>query len=199
MEDNTRNSGAPAPFKGQIGAPELGPFPGTAISLQHRHVLIRADTGFGSIDLDQTDGIVLALDWIRDGTHHIGGSAVMVAPGVALTAKHVIDGMRELGFLAEDGGYLMAYGFHAEGMMMMWNAVHVEQDPNGDLAILTLVRATAEPEWPLDKPLPVNAATIAAKMPATGETISLIGFRASEDFFVGSGSAANLVPAIAIV
>jgi hypothetical protein len=95
--------------------------------------------------------------------------------------------MREAGFLAEDGGILLAYGFHPQGMMI-WNAVHVEQDPSGDLAVLTLVRATATPQWALDVPLPVHAASIAARMPRQGEILTLIGFKADKPAFKSSGA-----------
>jgi hypothetical protein len=181
----------PTPFEGQIGAPEVDAYPGKGIHLRHSRLRIQAEAGFRSMNLHQTDGIILALDWVTADFHHVWGSAVLVAPGVALTARHTIDAMREAGFLAEDGGILLAYGFHPQGMMI-WNAVHVEQDPSGDLAVLTLVRATATPQWALDVPLPVHAASIAARMPRQGEILTLIGFKADKPAFKSSG--ADMMP-----
>lgn len=185
MEDNSGS--VQLPYEFEVGAPELQAFAGMAVSLTHRQVRIGAPTGFRALELHQTDGIILALDWVRGETHHLWGSAVLVAPGVAITAKHTIDAIREAGFLTEDGGYLLAYGFHARGMTMTWNAVKIEQDPSGDLAVLTLVRTAGKPDWPLEAPLPLSVATIAARMPHVGETISLIGFRATQEEFIGPG------------
>jgi hypothetical protein len=127
------------------------------------------------MNLAQTDGTVLALDWVIGRTHHIWGSAVMVAPGVALTAQHVIDAMRDEGFSGEGGaGYLLALGFHNDGSMTIWNPDSSGAIGDGDLSILTLVRATPCPART------VGLATLVARQPLVGESISLIGFTADE-------------------
>jgi hypothetical protein len=151
--------------------------------LVHRYIRIDASDGFRSIDLAQLDGTLLALDWVVDKTHHIWGSAVMVAPGVALTARHIVDHMRDKGFLTEDvGGYLLALGFHNDGMTI-WNPNWFTSIGDGDLAILTLVRATAPPATGTEKMVSVNVPILVAREPLVGETISLIGFAATETKF----------------
>jgi S1-C subfamily serine protease len=108
----------------------------------------------------------------------------MVAPGVALTAGHVIDEMRCRGFLAQAGGQLWAISVHAADRVELWRADSFTQDEEGsDLSLLTLVRTTATSGPPADSPLKFNLARIAARMPCVGETISLIGFKAAEVSF----------------
>jgi len=101
-------------FHVDIGPPEDSPIPGARYAFPQKMVKIDAVAGFCDLQLPQLDGVVVALDWVANDWHHIWGSAVMVAPGVALTAGHVIDEMRDRGFLAEAGGQLFAVSFHAD-------------------------------------------------------------------------------------
>lgn len=140
----------------------------------HRRMQFGDGQGFGWINLAQLDGAVLALDWVVGEAHRIWGNAVMVAPGVALTARHVVQTMREKGFMEEGGGYLRGWGLQKE-MKVAWTADGLTSD-NGDLAILTLTPAT-EPCFP------VYLATLVAREPCVGERITLVGFAASEAEF----------------
>jgi hypothetical protein len=169
-------------FHGVVGVPELVAEPGMSFRLTHRHIRIDAQSGFRALDLAQLDGTLLALDWVVGGTHHIWGSAVMVAPGVAFTARHIFDDMRSEGFLGEVGGYLLALGFHSDGMAI-WNPNTFTSIGDGDLSILTLVRATSSPVVAAGSPILVNVAVLVARQPVVGENISLVGFAASETRF----------------
>jgi hypothetical protein len=169
-------------FHGTVGAPELKPMVGKAFKLTHHTMKIDDAGGFRALDLAQLKGTVLALDWVVGNRHHIWGSAVMVAPGVALTAGHVVDAMREKGFLANEGGYLLALGFHEHGVVF-WNPDSFTSVGGGDVAVLTMVRATASPSLPPGAPIPVNAATMAMRAPVEGELISMFGFTATETVF----------------
>jgi hypothetical protein len=51
-------------FYGTIGAPELVAKAGTSFRVTHRYIRINAQSGFRSLNLAQTDGTVLALDWV---------------------------------------------------------------------------------------------------------------------------------------
>lgn len=171
-------------FHGTVGAPELVAKPGTGFRVTHRYIRINAESGFRSMNLAQTDGTVLALDWVVGRTHHIWGSAVMVAPGVALTAQHVIDEMRDKGFSGEGGaGYLLALGFHNDGDITIWNPDSFGAIGDGDLSILTLARATPRPATS------VGLATLVTRRPLVGESISLIGFAAAEVEFENNNAA----------
>ncbi len=167
-------------FHGIVGPPESHGEAGRSLRLTHRYIQIDAQSGFRSLNLAQLDGTLLALDWVVGETHHIWGSAVMVAPGVALTARHTVDEMHNKGFLGRAGGYLLALGFHNDGMAI-WNPDSFTTIEDGDLSILTLVRTTASPA--AAKTITVNVAILAARQPLLGESISLIGFAASEAKF----------------
>jgi len=95
-------------LKATLGEPELEPRPGMAFTFVQRTVRITASDGFRDLDISQLDGVVLALDWVTGAAHHVWGSAVMVGPGIALTAGHVVTEMRERGFLGQAGGQLFA-------------------------------------------------------------------------------------------
>jgi S1-C subfamily serine protease len=171
-------------FHVDIGPPEDSPTPGAQYTFPQRTVRIEATTGFRDLELPQLDGVILALDWVANDRHHTWGSAVMVAPGIALTAGHVVDEMRERGFLAEGGGQLFAVGFYAD-RVELWRADSFTRVDVGDLSLLTLVRTTARSEASATTPLRFGLARMAARMPQLGETISLIGFKAAEESFEG--------------
>jgi hypothetical protein len=67
--------------------------------------------------------------------------------------------------------------------MVIWNPNSFTSIGDGDLSILTLVPATASPVSPVGKPIQVNVAVLAARRPSVEESISLIGFAASETEF----------------
>ena len=166
-----------------IGPPEDSPIPGAQYAFPQKLVKIEAVVGFRDLQLPQLDGLMIALDWVANDRHHIWGSAIMVAPGVALTAGHVIDEMRDRGFLTEAGGQLFAVTFHAD-RLELWRADSFTRVDIGDLSLLTLVRTTAS-SGPPDTTLKFSLARMAARMPGVGETISLVGFKAAEISFEG--------------
>ena len=166
-------------YHGVTGPPELDPIPGAGFRLSQRYLRIDAQQGFRALDLHQVDGMVLALDWVVGNAHHIWGSAVLVAPGVALTARHVVDEMRAKGFLGGEGGHLLAFGFHPDGMAI-WNPRSFTTIGDGDLAMLTLTRVTAGPGVVAQHPISLNVAVMAARQPSVGEIVSLVGYAASE-------------------
>ncbi len=138
-------------FHVDIGPPEDSPIPGAQYAFPQKMVKIDAVAGFRDLQLPQLDGLVIALDWVANDRHHIWGSAVMVAPGVALTAGHVIDEMRCRGFLAEAGGQLWAISVHAD-RVELWRADSFTRVDISDLSLLTLVRTTAASGPPADLP-----------------------------------------------
>ena len=142
--------------------------------------------GFRDLGLDQrVDGLLLALDWVANDTHHIWGSAVMVGPGVAVTARHVVDEMRAKGFLATSRCCACSQ------LVSTRTAGSSSGAPTASPAwtsaicpVLTLIRSTA-PLAPSASPTRFSLAKMAARMPDVGETMSLIGFRAADLAFAG--------------
>ncbi len=102
-------------FHAELGSPEDQSAEGMAYTFTHKAVRIVAVAGLRDLGLDQLGGLLLALDWVANGTHGIWAGAVMVGPGVAVTARHVVVEMRAKGFLAAAGGQLFAVSFDASG------------------------------------------------------------------------------------
>ena len=146
----------------------------------YRHAVfisIPVEGGFASLPLGTPRGMVLALDWAVANTHKIWGSAVMVAPGVALTGRHTVDAMRERGFLKPDGGQLLALGFEQDNSLTIWATTSITTVDDGDLSILTLVRATADSASNTSVQLPV----LAARQPSLKEKIVMIGYAVTHE------------------
>jgi hypothetical protein len=122
--------------------------------------------------------MLLALDWVVGNTHQIWGSAVMVAPGVALTARHTVDAMRDRGFLNPDGGQLRALGFQQDNSLTIWATNSFTTVGDGDLSILTLARAAAG-SAPNNTSLRVPVLT--ARQPELKEKIVMIGYAATHE------------------
>ena len=155
-------------FHVDIGPPEESPIPGAQYVFPQKRVKIDAVAGFCDLHLAQLDGLVVALDWVANDRHHIWGSAIMVAPGVALTAGHVIDEMRDRGFLAAAGGQLFALSFHAD-RVELWRADSFTRVDIGDLSLLTLVRSTAASGPPAESPLKFSLARMAVRPLISGK------------------------------
>ncbi len=121
------------------------------------------------------EGILLALTFINDESHSILGSAVLVAPGIALTATHVVEPyIKDI-----MGGTLvvMALGIAAHGLQV-WRVKTLTIAQNTDITIIGLVSASALPPDRL-----FNLATITTRLPSIGEKVFIVGFRASTDSF----------------
>jgi Trypsin-like peptidase domain len=174
---------SPDKLHAELGAPEVEPSEGMTFTFVQKAVRIAAPEGFRDLELRQLDGLLLALDWVVDQAHHVWGSAVMVGPGVALTAGHVVAEMRAGGFLGKAGGQLFAVGFHAD-RVEIWRADSITAVDVGDLAILTLIRTTALTS-PALGPAKFSLAKMDASMPRVGELLSLIGYRAAALTFEG--------------
>ena len=164
-------------YRGVVGAPELSAQPRGSLIVRQSLINIHAESGFASLPLGSARGMLLALDWVVGNTHQIWGSAVMVAPGVALTARHTVGAMRERGFLNPDGGQLLALGFHQDNSLTIWATKSFTAVGDGDLSILTLVRATAGSAPNTSVQVPV----LAARQPKLKEKIVMIGYAATHE------------------
>jgi hypothetical protein len=164
-------------YRGVVGAPELSTQPGGSLIVRHSLTNIHAESGFASLPLGGPRGMLLALDWFVGNTHQVWGSAVMVAPGVALTARHTVDAMRERGFQKPDGGQLLALGFEQDNSLTIWATTSITTVGDGDLSILTLVKATADSAPNTSVQLPV----LAARQPNLKEKMVMIGYAATHE------------------
>ena len=111
---------------------------------------------------------------VRDGDAlFVHGSAVLVAPGVAIAAKHVVEEF--LPQLSVEGGASLTCISIIPSQLMAWTCKKITMLPETDLAILILSYAT---ELPADATFAMAAIT--TRLPKVGEQVSMVGFTAIE-------------------
>ena len=118
------------------------------------------------------DGAILALGLKGQAGLDITGSAVMIAPGLALTAAHVLrDSLSQLG-----SGDQIPYclGIRGDGRLDIWRTTNISYD-DGDIAFLSLELNSAIGEGGRLRRVPVTT-----RMPAVGETLTICGLRIPE-------------------
>ncbi len=119
------------------------------------------------------EGMVLAVSFMDDAQHSVLGSAVMVAPGVAVSATHTFE--EHLPQIQRGELGLAAFGIASDGVLA-WEVRFVQTVVRTDLCILGL-RFLSEP--PASGK--VHMATITTRLPSIGETVVVGGFRASRE------------------
>ena len=140
---------------------------GAEIAFSSELFTSNAPGGLNDIDnWEFFDGAVIGLLFGDPLSKHILGSGVMVAPGVALAAKHVVEPQMEA-VMRGGRGFIRA-AILSSGLMI-WRPRHVTIVDSTDLALLTLECASPLPEV-------LRNATISTR-PRVGERIFIAGVR----------------------
>jgi len=126
-------------------------------------------------DWESFDGILLSIHFANTDSHSIEGSAVMVAPGIALCAKHVIEPNLANIMNATLGTVALAL---SRSGVQIWRITTMALLNNSDLGILGLTYSSKLPPNNV-----FNQATISTRMPKMGENLLIAGFRASDYSF----------------
>jgi hypothetical protein len=132
----------------------------------------------GEYTVDNWDhfGSVLLHLQVADGnTLFVHGSAVLIAPGVALAARHVIEPF--LLRLREGRASLLCASI-TSSHLMMWHCRKITLVNNSDLAILILSYGSELPPENI-----FRMAAITTRLPMIGEQVSMVGFTAADDEF----------------
>jgi hypothetical protein len=148
-------------------------------SLQFRSVPVTLDipTQTASVkNWHYFEGILLSLCFTDDVLQRIEGSAVFIAPGVALCATHVIG--PHLSCLMAGTLVASCYGIAPHGLQI-WVVRKITTIPNTDLTILGVELASALPPENL-----FLQSVITTRLPKVGEDLLICGFRADETAFV---------------
>ena len=122
-------------------------------------------------DWDSFDGLLLSINFADSTSHRIEGSGVLVAPGIALCATHVIKPNIEAIMQGVVGCVALAI---CKGYTLVWRIKKITFVPNSDLTILGMSLAS-----PLPAHSKFNMAAISTRTPKPGESLLLTGFRAS--------------------
>jgi hypothetical protein len=161
---------------------------GRKIHFQPEPFMIEAPEGEHWVtNWDYFDGVLLHLLVVIDGQRMlVHGSAVLVAPGVALAARHVIEPHLPL---IQEGRAALACGGLTRSQLMMWECKKITLvDNNSDIAILVLRYSSNLPPGNLFK-----MAAITTRLPKIGERVGMLGFTAGDhETPVGEDIAGNV-------
>ncbi|MEJ8855929.1 serine protease [Variovorax robiniae] len=117
-------------------------------------------------------GILLALSFRDDDGHHTTGSGVLVGPGLAICAAHVLQDRGFYEKLTGTGATLVGQA-PIPGGMLLWTVKHVTLVPDSDLAILSMSLTS---NYPPERRFTV--AHITTRMPQVGDELTLTGLSA---------------------
>lgn len=128
-----------------------------------------AQDGFWAHDLHMGEGAFMALGaQIADAPMQIHGSATLLAPGVAATARHVFDDLLKVeGFTG-----VLGLAPRPDGGITYWNATSYHPISNFDVVLMAVQPMTA-----LAHLGRIWRPTIHARVPQVGERISVVGYR----------------------
>lgn len=114
------------------------------------------------------DGAFMALGAQTSEPLRVHGSAVIIAPGVAITAKHVVDEICGVPGLTGVIGMVP----RADGGITFWHATSYHPISNFDVVVMAIQPMTA-----LEKLTDVYRPTLHARVPRVGERLKVMGFR----------------------
>jgi len=125
------------------------------------------------VDWDYFGGVLLQLKFIGQNKVYVHGSAVLVAPGVALAARHVIEPFYK--FLLEGSVTLVCSGISPSQLMLWKCKSFTYASDKSDIVIISLSYCS-----PLPPDNTFKMATISTRLPSVGEPLTMVGFTASE-------------------
>jgi hypothetical protein len=130
------------------------------------------------------EGILLALAFVHDGSYQVLGSGVLVAPGIALAATHVVD--QQLDRIFKLNMHVMCFAATKTGLQI-WTVKKVAPIPGMDITVLALECASALPR---DRVF--RQASLTTRLPSLGEGLLVCGFRAARNEFYNKNDVAEI-------
>jgi len=119
------------------------------------------------------EGILLSVHFFTDEWKRMEGSAVMVAPGIAFAATHVIE--PHIPHVMDIARRMLCIGYTSSGPRF-WRVRQFEKVNGTDLMILSLQYASALPAENRFK-----QAAVTTRLPGIGEQVMIAGLRASNE------------------
>jgi hypothetical protein len=142
------------------------------------------------LDWAHFDGVLLALHFASGNRHHVHGSAVVVAPGLALAARHVVEDW--LTALRDGTTVLYCHAISRSGLQL-WVAREVKPIDGTDIVIIALEFGTT---FPANNHF--RKSGITTRLPAIGESVMIVGFKAIEEEFQGVESSVEIAGGVLI-
>lgn len=155
------------------------PKDGHRLNIMHGRLTIIEKPGIYDLaDLGDLGGSLLQVCGLKDGELTAAtGTAFMIAPGIAITAAHVLDEL-------EAGGYAVeAIGPGFGGSLTWWRAVMIYRlglvDGHGDVkSQYDLAAFTMEPVSDQGTELVLVQTVVSPESPRVGDDVMVLGFRA---------------------
>ena len=134
-------------------------------------------TGIGEGDLWTLKGLTVAIGFIDDEKQQVIGSGVMVAPGLCLTATHVLEGLNNQPFLYSFATKTamriwIVEDFHAQEFKVELVPFQASKRKFSDVCVLS-----CSPFSALSDDEPFYFAPIEASIPKIGERLWTVGYR----------------------
>ena len=162
-----------------LGQMVTDPFAGldaaTQVQIVRRGFTPNDPPGLGSRSLANMahyEGVLLSVHLIEGERHRLEGSAVMVAPGIAFMATHVLESY--VPDVMPDTAYMLCIGYTSSGPRI-WRVRYYHKVEKSDLTILLLEYASP---FPADHSF--GQAVLTTRLPAIGEPVMIVGLRASD-------------------
>ncbi|OUJ07365.1 serine protease [Gluconobacter sp. DsW_058] len=124
--------------------------------------------------LSAFQGAVLILAGFAGGVSYTYGSAVLIAPGVAIAAGHVIQQHKDDGFFEDEMSPMYAFGIMDQNMTA-WAVTTISHSEGSDIAVLTLAYACE-----LGPETRIAHYAVSARRPEVGDIVTAVGFRPRE-------------------
>lgn len=179
---------------------------GTTISFETLRFPISCEARLNSIEnWNIFDGTLLAIHCQSISTDvHIGqdtiigpqeevaiGSAVIVAPGIAISAKHVVEPLIPEILSSAISCYCTAI---AKSSLMIWKITKITLRDNTDLAFLSIEAASDLPEGGVYKKVGLST-----RLPEIGELVAICGFVSKEIVTIGDAVGGNVFVSTGVV
>ena len=155
--------------------PEQELTPGERLTSTGQCLLFEGSNG-DDMRVGAQNGILLALSFRAGDGHHTYGSGVMVGPGLALCAAHVLHEHDFYGKLQRDEGTLVVQAPLPDGGMLLWTVLRIALVPDSDLAVLSMALTS---RYPADRRF--MTAWLTTRMPALGDVLTVTGLSAAGD------------------
>jgi hypothetical protein len=139
-----------------------------------------------SLNIAMFEGRVLTLSSIINGRSHLWGTAALIAPGIAITAKHTLQAFEDDGHLSEDAGSIILVGLRSSGAEI-WSVQQFITNDDNDVAILTLSRIVD-----MIEPYVCNVCELSTVLPNIGERVMQVGFVAGRESYDQCGGTTKM-------
>jgi Trypsin-like peptidase domain len=126
---------------------------------------------------DIFEGALLAVGFQSSSTEgpRLEGSAVMIAPGLAVTATHVFTEDYTDDELVSGRVAMVLLGIRSDQTADMWRVENIVYSPGDDMALLSVApMSRIHSDWF------ISTFSLTTRTPKTGEVITVVGFREQE-------------------